>query len=97
MLSKIPFSLENIADEDLDRQILRIAIIAEFDAINLYEQLSSLTKDEKMKAIFLDIAREENTHVGEFLTLLLMNDEEQEDELDEGKEEVEELLEEDEE
>ncbi|HHW20785.1 MAG TPA: ferritin family protein [Thermodesulfovibrio thiophilus] len=97
MLSKIPFSLENIADEDLDRQILRIAIIAEFDAINLYEQLSSLTKDEKMKAIFLDIAREEKTHVGEFLTLLLMNDEEQEDELDEGKEEVEELLEEDEE
>lgn len=97
MLSKIPFNMENLTDEDIDRQILRVGLIAELDAINLYEQLASLTKDEKIKTIFLDIAREEKTHVGEFLTLLLMNDEEQEDELEEGKEEVEELLEEEEE
>lgn len=96
MLSKIPFKMENLTEEDIDRQILRIGLIAELDAINLYEQLASLTKDEKIKTIFLDIAREEKTHVGEFLTLLLMNDEEQEDELEEGKEEVEELLEEEE-
>ncbi|GAB6183367.1 ferritin family protein [Thermodesulfovibrio hydrogeniphilus] len=97
MLSKIPFNLENLSQEDIERQILRIGLIAELDAINLYEQLASLTQDEKIRAIFLDIAREEKTHVGEFLTLLLMNDEEQEDELEEGREEVEELLEEDEE
>lgn len=97
MLSKIPFNMENLTDEDIDRQILRVGLIAELDAINLYEQLASLTKDEKIKAIFLDVAREEKTHVGEFLTLLLMSDEEQEDELEEGKEEVEELLEEEEE
>jgi rubrerythrin len=97
MLSKIPFSMENLEPEDINRQILRIGLIAELDAINLYEQLASLTNDEKIKAIFLDIAREEKTHVGEFLTLLLMNDEEQEDELEEGREEVEELFEEEEE
>jgi len=97
MLSKIPFSMENLTDEDIDRQILRVGLIAELDAINLYEQLAALTKDEKIKAVFLDIAREEKTHVGEFLTLLLMSDEEQEDELEEGKEEVEELFEEEEE
>lgn len=97
MLSKIPFNMENLSSEDIDRQILRIGLIAELDAINLYEQLAALTDDEKIKTIFLDIAREEKTHVGEFLTLLLMNDEEQEDELEEGKEEVEELLEEEEE
>lgn len=97
MLSKIPFSMENLTDEDIDRQILRVGLIAELDAINLYEQLAALTKDEKIKAVFLDIAREEKTHVGEFLTLLLMIDEEQEDELEEGKEEVEELFEEEEE
>lgn len=97
MLSKIPFNMENLSDEDINKQILRVGLIAELDAINLYEQLASLTKDEKIKTIFLDIAREEKTHVGEFLTLLLMNDEEQEDELEEGKEEVEELLEEEEE
>lgn len=97
MLSKIPFSIDKLEQEDINRQILRVGLIAELDAINLYEQLASLTDDEKIKAIFLDIAREEKTHVGEFLTLLLMNDEEQEDELEEGKEEVEELLEEEEE
>lgn len=97
MLSKIPFSMENLNEEDINRQILRIGLIAELDAINLYEQLASLTNDERIKAIFLDIAKEEKTHVGEFLTLLLMNDEEQEDELEEGKEEVEEFLEEEEE
>lgn len=97
MLSKIPFSMEKLEQEDINRQILRVGLIAELDAINLYEQLASLTKDEKIKTVFLDIAREEKTHVGEFLTLLLMNDEEQEDELEEGKEEIEELLEEEEE
>lgn len=96
MLSKIPFDLENLSGDDIDRQILRIGLIAELDAINLYEQLAALTDDEKIKTVFLDIAREEKTHVGEFLALLLMNDEEQEDELEAGKEEIEELLEEDE-
>lgn len=97
MLSKIPFSLESVAEEDLNKQILRIALIAELDAINLYEQLASLTDDENIKAVLLDIAREEKTHVGEFLTLLLDKDEEQAEELEEGREEVEELLEEEEE
>ncbi|MCD6490444.1 MAG: rubrerythrin [Thermodesulfobacterium sp.] len=93
MLSKIPFDLAKIEEEDLDRQLLRIAIIAELDAINLYEQLASLTEDENLKAVFLDIAKEEKTHVGEFLTMLLMKDEEQEEELEAGEEEIEELLE----
>jgi len=93
MLSKIPFDLSRVEEEDLDKQILRIAIIAELDAINLYEQLATLTEDEDLKKIFLDIAREEKTHVGEFLTMLLMKDEEQEEELEAGEEEVEELLE----
>ena len=66
MLSKIPFDFTKIEEEDLDKQLLRIAIIAELDAINLYEQLATLTEDENLKAIFLDIAREEKTHVGEF-------------------------------
>ncbi|MCS7149823.1 MAG: rubrerythrin [Caldimicrobium sp.] len=97
MLSKIPFDLDRIEEEDLDRQILRIAIIAELDAINLYEQLASLTEDEALRAILLDVAREEKTHVGEFMALLLKKDEEQVEELEEGRAEVEEILEEEEE
>jgi len=91
LLSKIPINLEKMKEEDLNKEILRAAIIAEFDAINLYEQMAALTEDKHLKTILLDIAKEEKTHVGEFQTLLLINDEQQEKELAEGKKEVEEL------
>ena len=91
MLSKIPINLEKIRKEDLNKEILRAAIIAELDAVNLYEQMAALTENQHIKAILLDIAKEEKTNVGEFQTLLLMNDKQQEKELAEGKKEVEEL------
>ena len=91
MLSKIPINLEKMKEEDLNKEILRAAIIAEFDAINLYEQMAALTEDKHLKTILLDIAKEEKTHVGEFQTLPLINDEQHEKELAEGKKEVEEL------
>jgi rubrerythrin len=91
LLSKIPINLEKIKKENLNKEILRAAIIAELDAVNLYEQMAALTDDEHIKTILLDIAKEEKTHVGEFQTLLLMNDKQQEKELAEGKKEVEEL------
>lgn len=91
MLSKIPINLEKIKKENLNKEILRAAIIAELDAVNLYEQMAALTDDKHIKKILLDITKEEKTHVGEFQTLLLMNDKQQEKELAEGKKEVEEL------
>ena len=91
MLSKIPINLEKIRKEDLNKEILRAAIIAELDAVNLYEQMAALTEDKHIKTILLDIAKEEKTHVGEFQALLLMNDKQQEKELAEGKKEVDEL------
>ena len=42
--------------------------------------------------ILLDIAKEEKTHVGEFQTLLLFLDKQQAEELQKGKEEIEELI-----
>jgi rubrerythrin len=92
MLSQIPIKLESIKKEDLDKEILRAGIIAELDAINLYEQMAALTENEDIREILLDIAKEEKTHVGEFQTLLLREDKEQVKELEEGKKEVEEEL-----
>ncbi len=92
MLSKIPINLEKIAKENLDKEILRAAIIAELDAINLYEQMAALAQNNDIKLILLDVAKEEKTHVGEFQALLLANDAEQVKELAAGKEEVEEEL-----
>jgi rubrerythrin len=92
MLSKIPVSLDNVKKEDLDKEILRAGIIAELDAINLYEQMAAMAKNNNVKKTLLDIAKEEKTHVGEFLTLLLGKDREQGVELEKGKEEIEELI-----
>lgn len=91
MLSKIPIDLEKIKKEDLDKEILRAGIIAEYDAINLYEQMAALAQDENLKKVLLDVAKEEKEHVGEFQTLLLQRDKELGEEMEEGKEEVEEL------
>ena len=93
MLSKIPLNLEKIKKEDLDREILRAGIIAELDAINLYEQMAVMTEDENIKKILLNIAKEEKTHVGERQALLLKQDQEQLRELKEGEKEVKELTE----
>ena len=45
MLSRIPIVLEKVAKEDWDKEILRAAIIAELDAINLYEQMAGVIRD----------------------------------------------------
>jgi rubrerythrin len=91
MLSQIPINLEKVHKDNLDREILRVGIIAELDAVSLYEQLAAMTEDPAIKRILIDIAKEEKTHVGEFQTLLLQRDAEQVKELEEGKKEVEEL------
>jgi rubrerythrin len=90
-MSQIPIRLEGMKKEDIDREILRAGIIAELDAVNLYEQMAAMTQRKDIKAILLDIAKEEKTHVGEFQTLLLRLDKEQERELEEGRKEVEEI------
>jgi rubrerythrin len=70
---------------------LRQAIIAELDAITFYLQLARAIEDEKIRRVFEDIAREEKTHVGEFLAVLKTIDKEQVEELEKGAREVEEL------
>lgn len=86
MLSDIP---KKIKGRDVDKQILRLGMIAELDAVNLYEQMEAMAKNKIVKKVLLDIAREEKTHIGEFQTLLLNLDKEQVRELKEGKKEVE--------
>jgi len=93
MLSQFPIDLSKVSEENIDKEILRLGMIAELDAINLYEQLAEKTQDKKIKEVLLGIAKEEKTHVGEFQTLLLEKDKEQVEEFEKGKKEVEELIE----
>ena len=91
MISRMPIDLASVPQGARDREILRAAIIAELDAISLYEQLAAMSGDKDLKIVFMDIAKEEKTHMGEFQALLLRIDKEQEVELAAGKKEVEEL------
>ena len=93
MLSETPIKLEKVEKKLLDCEILRLAIIAELDAVSLYEQLAAATNNRNIKKVLLEVAKEEKTHVGEFQTLLLKEDEEQVEELEKGKKEVEEIIE----
>ena len=69
---------------DLSREILKYAIrravIAELEAIDQYESMAVHAKalgHEDLAQIFLDIANEEKTHVGEFwYALSLLSDDE---------------------
>ncbi|MEM2954978.1 MAG: ferritin family protein [Candidatus Nanoarchaeia archaeon] len=88
MMSDIP---KKVGNKNIDSEIARVGLIAELDAINLYEQMAELATDKKLKKVLLDIAKEEKTHVGEFQAMLLKFDKEQEKEMEEGKKEVEEM------
>jgi rubrerythrin len=91
MLSQMPVDFTKVPKENLNKEILRAAIIAELDAINLYEQMAALTDDKDIKNVLLDIAREEKTHVGEFQTMLLRMDAEQVKEMAHAQKEIKEL------
>jgi len=90
MLSDIP---KKIDKKNLDNQIARAGMIAELDAVSLYEQLAAMTSNEALKKVLLSVAKEEKTHIGEFQALLLKGDKEQAKELESGKKEVRELTE----
>ncbi len=92
MLSKTPIMLEKISGQSMEKEILRIAMVAELDAINLYDQLAAQTSSGDIKKVLMDVAKEEKTHMGEFQALLLNSDSEQVAELEHGRREVKELI-----
>jgi rubrerythrin len=88
MMSNIPIDPSKVTKANINKEILRVAIIAELDAISLYEQLAAITENKDIKMILMDVAKEEKTHVGEFQTLLLGEDKQQVEELKAGEKEV---------
>ena len=49
---------------------IRFMIAAEYEAVQLYQQLAESTDNELAKVVLIDIADEEKVHAGEFLKLL---------------------------
>jgi len=75
-----------------DLQILRLSIIAEMDASNLYEMFALLTDSQELKKVLLDISAEEKAHVGEFSKLLNKFDPNFKKNFKEGEKEVDEII-----
>jgi rubrerythrin len=82
-----------LTDTELIRAI-RLSVAAEYEAVQLYEQLAESTDNELARKVLCDIAKEEVVHAGEFLRLLRELYPKEEAFYKEGAEEVEEMMEE---
>lgn len=80
-----------LTDSELVRAI-RFSMASEYEAIQLYMQLSESTDNALAKAVLVDIANEEREHVGELLRLLMELAPDEAKYYDHGQGEVEEMI-----
>lgn len=78
-----------LTDQELVRAI-RFMVSAEYEAIQLYEQLAESTDNTLAQNVLRDIADEEKVHAGEFLRLLHELAPDEQKFYDDGAKEVEE-------
>ena len=90
-----PFSVlkndRTVTHEELVRAI-RFMVAAEYEAVQLYQQLAESTDNRLAQEVLIDIANEEKEHAGEFLRLLRELEPEEEKFYKDGAEEVEEMI-----
>jgi rubrerythrin len=82
-----------LTDEELIRAI-RLNIAAEHEAIFLYMAHAEATDHPLAKEVLIDIANEERVHIGEFERLLEILTGDEDKWVTEGREEVDEMVEE---
>jgi hypothetical protein len=83
--------LSELDGDERNKKMLRLSIIAELDAANLYEQMANMSDNSNIKKVMLDVAKEEKVHAGEFESLLKKLDPEHEPSTEEGEKEVDEM------
>lgn len=71
---------------------IRFMIAAEYEAVQLYQQLAESTDNRLAQDVLIDIANEEKEHAGEFLRLLRELEPDEEGFYKEGYQEVEEMI-----
>lgn len=92
-----PFNGNNLdRDKKLSREemtrALRFVIAAEYEAIQLYEQLAEASDNFLFKKVMLDISNEEKVHAGEFLRVLFELDSKEKNFYDKGFDEVQSVI-----
>jgi len=76
-----------------DITMLRLSMIAELDASNLYDRFAEITSNDNISKLMLSVSHEEKVHAGEFETLLEEYDQSYEKAEEEGEKEVEDMIE----
>lgn len=69
--------IESITPEHLDQDIVRLALIAELDAVSLYISQIDNLNSLKAKEVIVHILEEEKEHIAELYCLLESMDKEQ--------------------
>ena len=82
---------KKLTKEELIRGI-RFNIAAEYEAIQLYEQIKESTDNELVHKVLTDIANEEKEHAGELFKLLITLDAQEAKYYAEGAHEVEDMM-----
>jgi len=72
---------------------IRLNLAAEQEAVQQYTAHADATDEALAKKVLVDIANEEREHVGEFMELLRHLDPEEDEFLDSGRQEVEQMAE----
>lgn len=80
-----------LTKDELIRAI-RFDVAAEYEAVQLYQQLADSTDDKIAQAVLKDVADEEVVHAGEFLRLLKHLSPDEEKLYEEGYKEVEDMM-----
>jgi rubrerythrin len=62
MSPELPDNIRMLGKEELDKAVLRVAIMSEFDCINTYEQILTLVKEGEIRAALLRILDEDKAH-----------------------------------
>ena len=89
-----PFSVQKndrVLTDTETLRALRFSIAAEFEAIQIYEQLAESIDNEDVVKVLMEIADEERVHVGELQKVLLDLSPEEAEKYNEGADEVAEL------
>lgn len=84
---------QKMKDIELVRAV-KFAIVSEFEAIQIYQEIAEATNNVGAKRVLLDIAKEEKVHVGELRELLKALSPMDEEDYEEGAKEAQELMEE---
>jgi hypothetical protein len=85
---ELPPDPKKIGGRNMDKEIIRMCMMAEQEAINDYEKAAGYVSDPHARDQILSVAREEKVHFAEFYYQLSRLDDQMCDAMDEGKNEV---------